>query len=241
MRVFLSALVVVLAFAQACPAQSRTQSSGSTSRFSSSSTQGLTSGGTFSGSGGSSRSSGTSGMSGLQSSALQAATGTELLRSSRGAENFVGADSGDTRNFLGYSDTGSTANRSAAGATRNRSLGRQSYSVQSNRNTRQNGRTSNRGRASQATELQPTLSLGFAYRVPEGLSARLIARLQQSKSLSTVASVQVRVQDGTATLVGTAADRHEAQLIEQMLALEPGVRRVENQLTVAATASPTAQ
>jgi len=90
-------------------------------------------------------------------------------------------------------------------------------------------------------EVQPTLSLGFAYHVPEGLSARLIARLQQSKSLSTVASVQVHVQDGTATLVGTAADLHEAQLIEQMLALEPGVRRVENQLTVAPTASPTAQ
>ncbi|NUQ63440.1 MAG: BON domain-containing protein [Pirellulales bacterium] len=89
-----------------------------------------------------------------------------------------------------------------------------------------------------AGEFQPTLSLGFDYSPPADLATQVTTRLQHSKRLALPQSVQVEVQDGTATLVGTAASQHDRQLIEQMLALEPGIRRVDNRLTVNPVAPP---
>ncbi len=232
--VFLSTLSAVVNESEG---QSRSGTSSSTSRFNSSLGQSSNSGSVFSGSGRSSPSSGMSGTGSIQSNATRAATGTELLRSSRGAENFVGADTGDTRNFLGFSDSGSAGSRSATRTSRTRTPSRQQYSNRSSANARRQTTTYGRSRTGQTTELQPMLSLGFEYRPPQSLGANLTSRLQQSKRFVPGGAVQVQVQDGTATLVGTAADEHERQLLEQMLALEPGIRRVDNRLTVGPAAS----
>ena len=128
-----------------------------------------------------------------------------------------------------------------------RSTTRSSYS-NANRSTNRNyssygnsgyGTQSNRARYGQTTaDVQPTLSLGFDYAGPvvPNLTTKLVSRLKTSAVATATLPVQVQVLDGTATLTGTVASDHERALAEQLLALEPGVRRVDNQLSVAPAA-----
>lgn len=196
--------------------------------------------GSRSGSGGSTSS------SSMSSQLEQAASNTQFSRSSRGAENFVGADSSDSRNILGYENSAQSSSSSRMGRN-SRSTTRSSYS-NANRSTNRNyssygnsgyGTQSNRSRYGQTTvDVQPTLSLGFDYAGPTipNLSTKLASRLKVSAVATAALPVQVQVLDGTATLTGTVASDHERALAEQLLALEPGVRRVDNQLSVAPAA-----
>lgn len=201
-------------------------------------------GGTSSISGSRSGSGGATSSSSMSSQLEQAASNTQFSRSSRGAENFVGADSSDSRNILGYENS---AQRTSRNGRNTRSTTRSAYS-NTNRNANRNfnsygnsgsygyGTQSNRARYGQTTvDLQPTLSLGFDYAGPvvPNLTTKLVSRLKTSAVATAALPVQVQVLDGTATLTGTVASDHERALAEQLLALEPGVRRVDNQLSVA--------
>jgi osmotically-inducible protein OsmY len=52
-----------------------------------------------------------------------------------------------------------------------------------------------------------------------------------------VEPIQVSFVDGTAVLRGVVATPHDRELAEQWMLLEPGVRAVRNELTVAGKAS----
>lgn len=176
----------------------------------------------------------------ISSQLEQAASNTQFSRSSRGAENFVGADSSDSRNILGYENSTQSGNRTGRNS---RTTTRSAYS-NSNRSTNRNyssygsngyGTQGNRSRYGQSSvSVQPTLSLGFDYAGPvvPNLATKLASRLKTSAVATAALPVQVQVLDGTATLTGTVASDHERALAEQLLALEPGVRRVDNQLSV---------
>jgi hypothetical protein len=169
-------------------------------------------------------------------------------RSSRGEGNFVGADSNDVQNITGY-DQSSQGNRSGrSNASSSRSTRRNSSSLSRNglqggfsnnfmggNSSRGSSRRSGRdGYGQSATQVQPTLSLGFDYAAPPArdIGASFSARVQQSTSLAPLASVRVEMQDGVATLNGAVASDHQRALAAQLVALQPGVRRVDNRLTV---------
>lgn len=203
-------------------------------------------GGTSSMSGSRSGSGGSTSSSSMSSQLEQAASNTQFSRSSRGAENFVGADSSDSRNILGYENSTQSSSSSRMGRN-SRSTTRSAYS-NTNRSANRNfnsygnsgsygyGTQNNRSRYGQSSvSVQPTLSLGFDYAGPvvPNLTTKLTTRLKTSPVATATLPVQVQVLDGTATLTGTVASDHERALAEQLLALEPGVRRVDNQLSVA--------
>lgn len=164
----------------------------------------------------------------------------ENLRSARGADDFVGADRGDVRNLTGFEDPSQTQRSSSRTTSNSRLSGRQSSANRSNRQ-RSLSSLSNRQRRSgtAASEVQPVLRLGFDYATATSpaLGADLAAKLyRRSQALS---GAKVELNGGVVTLTGTAGSEHARALAEQLVALEPGVRRVENRLTVASPAPST--
>jgi osmotically-inducible protein OsmY len=179
-------------------------------------------------------------------------TTDQMLRSARGAANFVGADSRDTRNFLGYqSSTQGTNSSSIYGS--GSSLYGSGRSGQSNLygssmygyGTNRYGRSGYSSYGRRTTTPRSSMDLGFDYAgAPvEELSTKVAARLTKTSTLHFPAPLQVSVENGTAQLRGSVASEHQRALAEQLALLEPGVRRVDNQLTVevAPTASQGSQ
>ena len=70
------------------------------------------------------------------------------------------------------------------------------------------------------------------------VSSQLAQRIQKSSWVKTESPVEVTINQGTATLRGVVASDHDRRLAERMAKLEPGVRRVANLLTVAASPTP---
>lgn len=175
---------------------------------------------------------------------LGGASADQMLRSARGAANFVGADTRDTRNFLGYS---SSATNSGLGSGSYGSSGvsglygsSSSYVNRYDYNYNRGGSsfTSPSGRYGRGTtSVRPSVDLGFSYAGPpaSALAPKLAARLSKSPSLQFHQPVQVAVDNGTAVLRGVVSSEHQRALAEQLALLEPGIRRVDNRLTVVAT------
>ena len=70
---------------------------------------------------------------------------------------------------------------------------------------------------------------------PPELQAQLAAMLARSSAISRAANVAVAVEPGsTVILSGRVADEEERRLVEGMVRLTPGVRRIENRLEAAA-------
>ncbi len=86
--------------------------------------------------------------------------------------------------------------------------------------------------------MQPTLSLGFAAPSPSSanLGPSIADAVVRSPSIRDGASIAVRVDAGVVTLEGTVSDSHQRALAAQLVALEPGVTKVDNRLTVVAPA-----
>lgn len=87
-------------------------------------------------------------------------------------------------------------------------------------------------------EIRAKVRLGFS--VPRPSPAQLVlqgsklaTRLEQSSWLQTHSPMEVSIESGTAILRGVVATDHDRRLAERMARLQPGVRQVENQLTVA--------
>jgi osmotically-inducible protein OsmY len=70
------------------------------------------------------------------------------------------------------------------------------------------------------------------------VSSQLAQRIQNSSWVKTESPLQVTLDQGTATLRGVVASDNDRRLVERMAKLEPGVRRVNNLLTVAASPTP---
>lgn len=82
--------------------------------------------------------------------------------------------------------------------------------------------------------LQPTLSLGFsAPTVPTvEVQSNVTAAVMRVPSIRENSSIEVRVEGGVVVLEGTVSDPHHRALAAQLVALEPGVSKVDNRLTV---------
>ena len=152
------------------------------------------------------------------------------LRDTGTRGDFVGADSADTGLFGGTGPQGTRATGTARSTQR--AIGR---------GTVRQGQAQPRAGRSTATSIRPTLTLGFSY-TPQP-SPHLVRSF--SSSLERIprlnggdCSVRVVVEEGgVVVLEGTVPTVRDRLLSEQLVALSPGVLRIENRLAVAA-ASP---
>ena len=164
----------------------------------------------------------------------QSPFGTQAPRSTRQVGNFVGSDRQDLQALFG-----------AMNATGGGSTGRATRASNA-RGANQAGRGNNaagRGRGA-VTELRTTLRLGFepSRPVPSRVATILTDRLARSTRIHVVGPVTVDVRDDTTILRGEVATRHDRMLAEQLALLEPGVRRVKNELVVTGeTTTPAAK
>lgn len=187
------------------------------------------------------------GTAGSARASMGGTSSDQMLRSARGARNFVGADVQDSRNFLGYADSsqGSSSNLGSG-------LGRSSYGYGRTGQSNLYGSSSYRsmsgyggtrygqyGYGRRTTSVRPSLDLGFDYAGPatEELAPKFSARVAKFSSVRFHTPLQVSMENGTAVLRGAVASEHERALVEQLALLEPGVRRVDNQLTVAGSSA----
>ncbi|NQT17254.1 MAG: BON domain-containing protein [Planctomycetes bacterium] len=100
--------------------------------------------------------------------------------------------------------------------------------------TRRPGGRTGYGSRSRTTEIRARLRVGFSVvrPAPAQLSSRLVGRLEKSRWIHAQSPMEVAIEKGTAILRGAVATEHDRVLAERIARLEPGVRRVENQLTV---------
>lgn len=235
MRIYLIAVTVATLALVAIPNSAWAQFNRNSSSLGSSSMKSNSSSSSMFGNRFGQSTSGTSGNSSLASGAgnertsLGGATSDQMLRSARGAGAFVGADANDNRNFLGFTD----ANGNGASNTGLRNLRRSTSTSNVNRSQRTNSGAGRNGRSTET--VRPTLNVGFDYTSPasDSLGPKLTARLTKSPMVRFLQPAQVTVENGTAILQGAVRSEHERALAEQVVLQEPGVRQVENRLTIA--------
>ena len=161
---------------------------------------------------------------------LQQVDRAEDLRDASNRGSFVGADSGDAT-FFGSASQGGNAggSRRMQGPT-----SRGSY--------RQRGLQSQSGR-SRGTTLRPRLALGFHYtpEISPRLAENVQAYLKRIPNLNKNSSVRVSVEKNVVVLEGTVANAHDSALSAQLVALAPGVNKIDNRLEVVGAESPTPQ
>jgi osmotically-inducible protein OsmY len=183
-----------------------------------------------------------SGTTGRSSS--QQSFGAQAPASTRQVGNFVGADRQDVEALFGATNAaGRNGGTGNTGRTTRSSNGRGT-----NQANRGNNGAGQGGGA--ATELRTSLRVGFEspHPAPSRVATILTDRLARSTRIRVVGPVTVDVQQDTTILRGEVATPHDRILAEQLALLEPGVRRVKNELVVtgesttpATTDQPTAE
>lgn len=143
-------------------------------------------------------------------------------RGNRRATDFVGADSAEARDFVGVQRSDRDA--------------KMQYSV-SDRYIERAGNVNRTGAPanSQETSLDPPqLSVGFAFtsRTSNQVSLEARSTLESTLSLDESSSVEVSVEGATATLRGEVASERHRRLAGLLVLFEPGIDRVQNELTV---------
>jgi osmotically-inducible protein OsmY len=111
-----------------------------------------------------------------------------------------------------------------------------------NRNTARGGRGQNQnqnqmggaGNQQQQRTIRPQLIVAFTAPLPTSdvMSTRLQSRLQKIKKTSPYEGVQVDVEGTKVILRGEVNSAQDARMASMIARLEPGVRKVDNQLTV---------
>ena len=91
------------------------------------------------------------------------------------------------------------------------------------------------GRQGQERTVRTVLTLGFQVtpRSQPALASTVAQRLANSRGVDAMSPMTVTMQDRTAVLRGVVPTDHARTLAEQLALLEPGVSRVQNELTVA--------
>ncbi len=165
----------------------------------------------------------TQSVSGL-SSAVPALQQSQSLRDTGTRGTFVGAEASDLPQIFGTTD-GATTRRSGQGLN--------TRSMQVRQPGSQTRRTPAYGRQT-VMAVRPTLTLGFTPPAVSSADLRnsVSQAVRRAPMLSDYASVGVRVDGGSVILEGTVGSQHQRALISQLVALEPGVVKVDNRLTV---------
>ena len=157
-------------------------------------------------------------------------------RASNQPGSFIG-NSSQTANqgFVGSRNAGATQN--AQSRSRSSRYGSSQYGSNRGRSSTQ----SSRGGRTSKTEVRTVIRLGFQMARPAArqIAPKLQARLERITVLGAQSPVQVRVENGTATLQGVVATAHGRVIAERLALLEAGIWKVNNELVVAGSDSPT--
>jgi len=97
------------------------------------------------------------------------------------------------------------------------------------------------GSRTSTSEIRARLRTGFRFArpAPAQRSSKLATRMEKSSWLQHRSPMEVTIEGGKAVLRGVVATEHDRVLAERVAKLEPGVRQVENLLTLApASESP---
>ncbi len=153
-------------------------------------------------------------------------TGDErYLRENRSAADFVGADSGESRGFVGGQATEVSAEDIQSAITE--PLVRPGATVNVNRPLAP--------QVPRSTEMyRPRLSIGFNFtrQTPRDTSLAARNQLRTSHAIHSTAAIEVSIAGRTATVRGAVASEHERKLAELLLLFEPGISEVTNELEV---------
>jgi hypothetical protein len=151
-------------------------------------------------------------------------TGTErFLRENRTAEDFVGADATEQAGFVGRQQSGDTppAAMPAAAAGVQVETGPQVNLTQP--------RT-----ASRTGMYRPRLRVDFRFspRPAMEISRALAAQLERTPSIQPTSPIEVAVEGETVVLRGSVASERQRVLAGNLMLFEPGISKVQNDLTV---------
>ena len=92
---------------------------------------------------------------------------------------------------------------------------------------------------SRGLNIRPTFTLGFAYRpkVSPKIGSNVRACLRRIPNFGDTSSIRVSVKRNVVILEGTVARKSDRALASQLVALEPGVIKIDNRLKVTSTPS----
>lgn len=151
------------------------------------------------------------------------------------AGGFVGASAEDVRNAM-------TATGAIRQGSQGTGLGRTGFGSSPFGRGAQSRRSGGGfGSRRSTSEIRARLLTGFSFvrPAPAQRSSKLASRMEKSSWLQRRSPMEVTIEGGMATLRGVVATEHDRVLAERVAKLEPGVRRVENLLTLApASESP---
>jgi hypothetical protein len=156
---------------------------------------------------------------------MTGATG-QMGATGQGQAGFVGMPSGFVGQTPGTQQANMTGqNRTGQNRTANRAGGRGQ-----NQNQNQMGGAGNQ----QQRTIRPQLVVAFSAPLPASdvMSSRLQTRLQNIKKSSPYEGVRVDIDGNKVILRGQVNSAQDARMASMIARLEPGVRKVENQLTV---------
>lgn len=160
---------------------------------------------------------------------LQSDTGLSQLQQNAAANQaevgFVGGPDADAQNA-----TFSNANPDGAGAVG-------AFSVIDGFFRQLNALNANAGNVRTSRRvIRAPLRVGFAVSRPSDavLSTRFMERFQKNPILREIGEVEATLENQTMTLTGFVRSADQRVIVEQQALLEPGVSRVDNQLTVLA-------
>lgn len=149
---------------------------------------------------------------------------SQQLRDTSARGQFVGVEARDAQQAFGAAQT-TTNQQRGTGLNVRMGTFRQAGAPA--------GRTSAYGRQA-GTTLQPTLTLGFSPALPSAAKVQqsVAEAIMRVPSIRDDASIAVHVEGGVVTLEGTVTSAHQRVLASQLAALEPGVTKIDNRLTV---------
>jgi hypothetical protein len=156
------------------------------------------------------------------------------VQAARSASQATGADRGTSpQTFRTGSSRQSQRTRSS-----NRSTTSRAASPYSSYSSSRYGRTSSRY-GSSGNEISAAIRLGFQVSLPATaeVSSALASRLADPARIATRSPIEVSMTGRTAILRGAVATEHDRVIAGLLARLEPGIDRVDNQLTVAAAES----
>ncbi|MDY0169586.1 MAG: BON domain-containing protein [Thermoguttaceae bacterium] len=149
---------------------------------------------------------------------------SQQLRDTSARGQFVGAEARDAQQAFGAAQATTNQQRGAGLNVRTGTFRQPGTQAR---------RTSAYGRQA-GTTLQPTLTLGFSPALPSAANVQrsVTEAIMRVPSIRDDASIAVHVQGGVVTLEGTVTSAHQRALASQLVALEPGVAKIDNRLTV---------
>jgi hypothetical protein len=156
---------------------------------------------------------------------MSGATGQMGASGQQGQAGFVGLGSGFIGQTPGTQQQTGAQNRPG----QNRNTARAGRGGQ-NQNQNQMGGAGNQ----QQRTIRPQLVVAFTAPLPtpDVMSSRLQTRLQKIKKTSPYEGVQVDVEGTKVILRGEVNSAQDVRMASMIARLEPGVRKVDNQLTV---------